>query len=224
MTSLTLFNFDKNKWWAFKQMGIHRSHFLDITGLQFYKMLGTGSSPGFSMYPDFSTYALLQTWSSKDEAESYFTSNEYFKKMLTKSQGHRIVVMSPFKSSGLWNGKNPFDISNDYSKSVKIGVITRATIHFTKLTHFWRSVKSASNAISEAKGVSFFKGIGELPFIQQATFSIWDSEEDINNFAYSNTSHKKIVSKTKKQKWYKEDLFARFHILSDTGKIKTKYE
>ena len=176
------------------------------------------------MYPDFSTYALLQTWSSKDEAESYFTSNEYFKKMLTKSQGHRIVIMSPFKSSGLWNGKNPFDISNDYSKSVKIGVITRATIHFTKLTHFWRSVKSASNAISEAKGVSFFKGIGELPFIQQATFSIWDSEEDINNFAYSNTSHKKIVSKTKKQKWYKEDLFARFHILSDTGKIKTKYE
>ena len=158
MTSLTLFNFDKNKWWAFKQMGVHRSHFLDITGLQFYKMLGTGSSPGFSMYPDFSTYALLQTWSSKDEAESYFTSNEYFKKMLTKSQGHRIVIMSPFKSSGLWNGKNPFDISNDYSKSVKIGVITRATIHFTKLTHFWRSVKSASNAISEAKGVSFFKG------------------------------------------------------------------
>ena len=61
-------------------------------------------------------------------------------------------------------------------------------------------------------GVSFFKGIGELPFVQQATFSIWESEDDINNFAYSNTSHKNIVSKTKKQKWYKEDLFARFHI------------
>ena len=87
--------------------------------------------------------------------------------------------------------------------------------------HFWKSVKSASNAISEANGVSFFKGIGELPFVQQATFSIWESEDDINNFAYSNTSHRNIVTKTKKQKWYKEDLFARFHILSDSGEIKS---
>ena len=60
-----------------------------------------------------------------------------------------------------------------------------------------------------------------MPFIQQATFSIWESEEDINNFAYSNTRHKNIVSKTKKQNWYKEDLFARFHILSDSGEIKS---
>ena len=190
MTTLTLFNYNKNKWWAFKQMGLHRTHFLNIKGLHFFKMLGTGSSPGFSMYPDFSTYALLQTWSSKDEAQSYFSSNKYFQKIISKTQAHRIIFMSPFKSSGLWNGEDPFSEHFELSKPKKIGVITRATIHFTKLTHFWRSVKSASNAISEANGVSFFKGIGELPFVQQATFSIWESEDDINNFAYSNTSHK----------------------------------
>ena len=72
MTSLTLFNFDKNKWWAFKQMGLHRSHFLDITGLQFYKMLGTGSSPGFSMYPDFSTYALHKHGHQKMRRKTIF--------------------------------------------------------------------------------------------------------------------------------------------------------
>ena len=32
---------------------------------------------------------------------------------------------------------------------------------------------------------------------------------------------KLIVNKTKKQQWYKEDLFARFHIISDSGKIET---
>ena len=66
----------------------------------------------------------------------------------------------------------------------------------------------------------FFKGIGELPFIQQATFSIWDSEKHINRFAYENVNHKKIVDKTRKQKWYSEDLFARFHIISDTGYLR----
>ena len=219
MTTLTLFNYRKNKWWAFKQMGLHRSHFLNVNGLMFYKMLGTGSSPGFSMYPDFSTYALLQTWTTKEDAETYFSSNEYFKKMVSKTSTLRTLFMIPFKSSGLWDGKNPFNVNDKLIHSGKIGVLTRATINFTKLTHFWRSVKSASNAISEASGVSFFKGVGELPFIQQATFSIWESEKDINDFAYSNTSHKNIVSKTKKQNWYKEDLFARFHILSDSDLV-----
>jgi heme-degrading monooxygenase HmoA len=219
MTTLTLFNYRKNKWWAFKQMGLHRSHFLNVNGLMFYKMLGTGSSPGFSMYPDFSTYALLQTWTTKEDAETYFSSNEYFKRMASKTSMQRTIFMIPFKSSGLWDGKNPFNVNNKLMHSGKIGVLTRATINFTKLTHFWRSVKSASNAISEASGVSFFKGVGELPFIQQATFSIWESEKDINDFAYSNTSHKNIVSKTKKQNWYKEDLFARFHILSDSDLV-----
>ena len=219
MTTITLFNYRKNKWWAFKQMGLHKSHFLDVNGLMFYKMLGTGSSPGFSMYPDFSTYALLQTWTTKDDAETYFSSNEYFKRMVSKTFMQRTIFMIPFKSSGLWDGKNPFNVNDKLIHSGKIGVLTRATINFTKLTHFWRSVKSASNAISEARGVSFFKGVGELPFIQQATFSIWESEKDINDFAYSNTSHKNIVSKTKKQNWYKEDLFARFHILSDSDLV-----
>ena len=41
MTTLTLFNYNKNKWWAFKQMGLHRTHFLNIKGLHFFKMLGT---------------------------------------------------------------------------------------------------------------------------------------------------------------------------------------
>ena len=40
-------------------MGLHKNYFENIDGLIFYKMLGTGSSPGVSMYPDFSTYALL---------------------------------------------------------------------------------------------------------------------------------------------------------------------
>ena len=42
----------------------------------------------------------------------------------------------------------------------------------------------------------------------------------INKFAYENVNHKKIVDKTRKQKWYSEDLFARFHIISDTGHLR----
>ena len=219
MTSIIFFNYKKNKWWAFKQMGLYKTHFNNIDGLNFYKMLGTGSSPGFSMYPDFSTYAILLTWENKLFADKYFKSNDYYNLILSKTNTYRKIFLSSFKSVGQWDGINPFEKlgENHLEKNNKIGVLTRATIHFGKLTHFWRSVKSASNAIESAEGVTYFKGIGELPFIQQATFSIWDSEKHINSFAYKNADHKIIIDKTRKQQWYREDLFARFHIISDSG-------
>ena len=62
VTTLTLFSFRKNKFWAFKQMGTVGFRMKSITGLQFYKFLGTGGGQGFSLRPDFSTYAFLGVW------------------------------------------------------------------------------------------------------------------------------------------------------------------
>ena len=102
-----------------------------------------------------------------------------------------------------------------------VAIITRATLRVSKLISFWKSVPAASAAIEQAKGVKYFKGIGEWPFIQQATLSLWDSFDSVNNFAYSSKIHSDIIKKTRKQKWYSEDLFARFQVLSDTGFINT---
>jgi len=84
---------------------------------------------------------------------------------------------------------------------------------------FWKSVPNASRAIKNAKGVEWFKGIGEWPFIQQATFSVWDNLESVKNFAYNSGPHAEIIKKTRKRKWYKEDLFARFEIIDSSYKI-----
>ena len=67
-----------------------------------------------------------------------------------------------------------------------------------------------------AKGVLFYKGVGEWPWIQQATVSIWESFQAVNQFAYQHKGHAEIVRKTRQQKWYKEDLFSRFVVYSDT--------
>jgi len=34
-------------------------------------------------------------------------------------------------------------------------------------------------------------------------------------FAYKDKAHKEIVKQTKKERWYKEDLFARFLVVND---------
>ena len=73
----------------------------------------------------------------------------------------------------------------------------------------------SSRAIKEAAGVYYYKGIGELPFIQQATISLWKSVDDVLQFAYKSKIHSKIVKKTREKKWYSEELFSRFYVVED---------
>jgi hypothetical protein len=46
--TLTFFSFKTNKTWAFKQMGVAPRQLKKISGLQFFKFLGTGGGEGFS--------------------------------------------------------------------------------------------------------------------------------------------------------------------------------
>ena len=109
--------------------------------------------------------------------------------------------------------------NNNFNPDLPVAIITRATLNYSKLFEFWNSVPKASKAIKNAKGVKWFKGIGELPFVQQATFSIWDNLQSVKDFAYKNADHSEIVKKTKKRKWYKEDLFSRFVVLGKKTKV-----
>lgn len=221
VTTLTLFTFKKNKFWAFKQMGIAASKLKSVEGLQFYKFLGTGGGNGFSLTPDFSTYAFLGVWDNISQYNSCLNEHPVFLEYIQKASSQRELVLSPVNSHGKWSGTNPFKTqeaskANFKDSNLKAVVITRATLRWNRLLSFWKAVPEASRAIMNAQGVSYFKGIGELPFIQQATVSIWESFDAVNTFAYKGKEHAVIVKKTRQKKWYKEDLFSRFFLISDT--------
>lgn len=189
-------------------------------GLKFYKLLGTGAGAGFSLFPDFSTYSILCVWDDSKSANDFINNSEHSIKISKKAFSRNDYFLKPIKSHGKWDGINPFNVyDSNFDKNKSVAIITRATLNFTKLIEFWNSVPKASNAIKNAKGVLWFKGIGELPFIQQATFSIWENLESVTNFAYKDLNHSEIVKKTKKRKWYKEDLFSRFVIIDKKTKI-----
>lgn len=199
-------------------MGIANSRLSEIEGLQFFKLLGTGGGNGFSLTPDFSTYAFLGVWEDLKFYESCINTHPLFQEYKKRAHQQRDLVLEAVASHGKWSGVNPFKSDKQLIKDappLKAVVITRATLNWNRLLSFWRAVPAASRAIENAKGILYYKGIGELPFIQQATVSIWENFEAINTFAYKGKEHAKIVEMTKKRKWYKEDLFSRFYLLSD---------
>ena len=64
---------------------------------------------GFSLFPDFSTYALVSVWDSMDSAENLL-SHELISTYKIKSHEIRVLILDPFHSHGLWSGVNPFKI------------------------------------------------------------------------------------------------------------------
>jgi heme-degrading monooxygenase HmoA len=65
-------------------------------------------------------------------------------------------------------------------------------------------------------------GIGEAPVYRQATFSVWQSLDDVKNFAYKSREHAEVIKLTRSENWYSEELFARFKILESFGALHEK--
>ena len=214
---LSFFTYTKNKFWAFTQMQSALPLVAKEKGIDFVRTLGTGSGSGFSLWPDFSTYALLTIWESEEQAMAFLNSSAVMESFNSKSNKQQHFALHTLQSHGFWGKQNPFIPSKrPLQTQEQIGIITRATLRPSRLFEFWRAVPAASKAITQAKGVLWYKGIGEWPLVQQATFSLWESLEDVKNFAYNSSQHAAIVKKTRKRNWYKEDLFARFAVRSIT--------
>ncbi len=203
----------KDKWWAFRQMKTAYPKLEKVEGLEFFKLLGSGGGNGFSIFPDFSVYAVLGVWNAYEAAQDGLKSEGVFNHMQRRAIHHLHVYMKSVRSKGTWGGKNPFKPLAAYQEGLPIAVLTRATIAPTKLLSFWRNVPEVSRKLDEhAKGLLFSKGIGELPLVQQATFSIWKSREKMMDYAYRGENHREMIRKTNDLQWYTEEMFTEFLI------------
>ena len=212
ITTSTFFKVETsaNKWWAFKQMQLGLIQLKNVSGLSFYKILGSGAKNGFSAIPNFGTYILLCVWESENQSETFFAENNFFKEYQERSSEHMTVYMHSAEVHGTWDQKQPFQKNAELSMDKPIIVLTRARIRFRKLLSFWSRVGSVSQSLENYEGLVLSIGVGEWPLIQQATISIWKTQQEMMDYAYKNPKHREVVMLTRKLKWYKEEMFARF--------------
>lgn len=199
-----------SKLWAFAQMPLAPKTIASTDGLAFFKLMGSGGGDGFQWWPDFSVYSLLCIWENKEKEEAFLNSTLY-KKYLLKASHSISFELSAFEAHGLWDGIMPFQ-KTEFNPELPIAVITRARIKLSKILLFWRYVPKVSHSLERYPDRFFGKGIGELPVIQQATFSVWKDLKSVQNYAYKNPLHKEVVKKTRELGWYSEEMFARFNV------------
>jgi len=124
-------------------------------------------------------------------------------------------ILEAIEGHGLWDGKEVFGaLPKQTGYEGEIAVLTRATIRLKKLKSFWSHVDAVASQMAGAEGFITSYGVGEVPFIKQATFSIWQSKAHMKNFAYKLKDHAEVVRKTHQEKWYSEEMFVRFKVLN----------
>lgn len=219
ITTLSFFKFSSlsNKIWGFKMMQFARKDLEKLKGLTFYKLMGSGKGKGFNPFPDWSVYCLLQVWESEDTAHSFFSNAPLIKDYSKHTTELYTLYMKNISSHGTWSGKKPFVKSVDLDPLLPIAVITRATIKWNWLLRFWKYVPKSQEALEGNQGLIYTKGIGEIPVVQMATFSLWKNFEDVKRFAYNSVQHQEAIKKTRKNEWYSEEQFSRFHPYKATG-------
>ncbi len=216
--TLSVFKYDNfsAKTWAFGMMQFAHKHLSKAKGCSFYKLLGSGKD-GFNPFPDWSVYAVLQVWDNEELASEFIHKSKLFKEYYKKSSAHSILYLKSIQARGKWSGINPFAIQEIDLSNQKIAVITRASIKWSKLFTFWKFVPESQKPLINAKGLIYTKGFGEVPFKEMATFSIWDSKDDLFKFAYQSKEHVEAIKKTRSIDWYSEEMFSRFIIVKNSG-------
>lgn len=199
--------------------------------IRFYKLMGTGKNGTFDKHPEWREWAILTTHivpptsTSGTLAERQrswygaavvawwrFFKVETFSLELEAVEGH-----------GLWDGEQPFALSQQpLHPGNRIAVLTRATIRWSKLGAFWSKVDGVAQQMAGAPGFVTSIGVGEVPYVKQATFSVWESVEAMKAFAYKMADHQDVIRRTRKENWYSEELFMRFRILQHSGTLRGK--
>lgn len=218
-TTLTLFGISSgNIRWGLAQMGTSVPKLQQVPGLLFFKLLGSGHGKGFSIKPNFRRYGLMCTWQSEADANAFLLHSPLMQEYRQHTDEIWTLKMLPYQQHGFWDGQEPFaPVLALPHTSGPIAVLTRASINWRALPGFWRFVPETSQALDNAEGLICSIGLGELPLVRQATFSVWESVEAMKAYAYKNPLHKEVMRRTRSDNWYSEELFARFKPIHSQG-------
>ena len=188
-----------------------------LSGVTFIKLLGTGKGESFTPKDaDPFRWGMLLTINENqiDALDKSFVVKGW-RKICTSEYR---VILKPISSHGLWSGKQPFSLDK-FEWNGKIAAVTRARIVWRKNIMFWRAVPPVTESLHQSPGLLRAIGIGEAPIGLQGTFSVWKDAASLRDFAYKGRAHSEAIQATSANRWYSEELFARFAVIEERGML-----
>ena len=187
-------------------------------GLNFVKVLGTGSGESFTVRDaDWHRWALLTVFDDRPSADAFGDApfDRSWRRIATETLR---LDLRPLTSTGRWARRTPFDPPHPPKRwRGTVAALTRARIRPTQWRRFTRAVPPVAADLAQRPGLILRLGIGEAPIGLLGTFSVWQSNAALNEFAQRGQAHRRVIEQTRRTGWYAEELFARFAVLDAVG-------
>lgn len=205
-----------------------------LPGARFAKLLGTGRGGDFGAgRGDGTRWAALVSWDDAVAAAA-FPASAPARDWDRLSVAHCRLTLRPLASRGAWARRHPFEPAGTHPTGTHLTgpdtapartrggdgpllVLTRARLRPSRAIRFWSAIRPVGTAVAGADGLLAAFGIGEAPLGWQGTVSVWRRHADLIRFAYRHPEHRRAIERTPVERWYAEELFARFAVLDVTG-------
>jgi len=210
------FNTGFGRYWALVQMAFTNARLRRIADIGFAKVLGTGTGESFYPLQNLGVYGILATWPDIETARTRLAEARVFRQYRRHASETYTVYLECARAWGQWDGKAPFAAAGK-PRPGPVGIITRAELKKRHLPAFWRRVPAISHATVQRDHLLFKLGMGEIPLLNQVTFSIWDDFDAMVTFAYRAGAHREAVCQVREKGWFREQLFARFSVIASEG-------
>ncbi|CAA9314597.1 MAG: Spheroidene monooxygenase [uncultured Frankineae bacterium] len=204
---------------AVLRMGRDRTRVRRTPGLRFAKLLGTGDGRTFTVRDaDPLRWGLLATWTSAEAVRAFEERSPVAAAWRRLAVETWRVDLRPVASRGTWSGRRPFGDPVPARSDGPVAALTRARLRPAVAASFWRAVPPVSADLRDRPGLRAAVGIGEAPLGLQGTFSLWESGTSVREFARG-AAHAAVVARTEPERWYAEELFARFDVVGSRGTL-----
>jgi spheroidene monooxygenase len=177
-------------------------------GLKFYKHMGSGKNGGFSIHPSGSHQALFCVFQDITSLEQFYKSSRLIRWYRANAKDFFSVKMKAYSIKGQWSGFAP-DITVATPSAGPIVSITRASIKPLYCLPFWRKQPAAEISLEQSAGCIIAAGVGEAPFFRQATFTIWESQAAMDQYARRG-AHQDAIRASLSGHYFSESMFSRY--------------
>ena len=204
---------------AMAHLGLDRLPLAVTAGLRFWRLLGVGKGRVFDPYADFQRYGLFTVWDSYTALKQFEASSSVMHRIQQRADEVWTVHMRPVRWHGQWGRRDPF-VGMTLATPPDPGpwvILTRASLRLTKIAAFLEAVPDVAAHLLRQPDFITSVGVGEAPLIYQATISLWRTLPAITTFAYKPASHADVIKRTRRENWYREELFARFRPIAAWG-------
>ncbi|MBT8446756.1 MAG: spheroidene monooxygenase [Gammaproteobacteria bacterium] len=195
--------------WAARRLALGRYVLRGTPGLTFLKVLGSGRDGGFRLKPSATHGGLMCAFEDAGSAERFVRDSPVMTDYRRHARELLTVRLQAYASRGRWSGVNAFPAVTEPDPSQPVAALTRASIHPLKAWKFWRHAAPSEDALHAAPGCLLAAGLGEAPFLRQATFTIWENEATMDAYARDG-AHLAAIQAARGGRYFTEDMFVRF--------------